>query len=131
MTNPAIAWAAAVIAWPVVYFLWTAVFSVISAPFFLPRDKEEDTFQKTVTRADLFEGAGAAVSQVLCLGAGKAVLSYLGGVPNYELALIYLGWAILTVFARGPLLGLPGRHGHIPDAAGMALGLAAGFLIFF
>lgn len=131
MNNPAIAWAAAVIAWPVVYLLWSLVVSVISAPFFLPREKEEDPFGKTVTRADLFEGAGAALSQILCLGAGKALLSFLGGAPGYGLILIYLGWAALTVFARGPLLGLPGRHGRIPDAAGMALGLTAGALIFF
>lgn len=33
--------------------------------------------------------------------------------------------------ARGPMLGLPGRHGVLPDALGMAAGLGLGYLILF
>lgn len=33
--------------------------------------------------------------------------------------------------ARGPMLGLPGRHGVLPAALGMAAGLGLGYLFLF
>ncbi len=130
--NPAVtAHVAAGIAWPVVYLLWNFIFSAAAAPFFLAPEEREKSAGRSVTRADLFEALGAAGSQFLCLFAGSSILGIFNRVPGFELLLIYSAWAFLMVVARGPVLGLPGRHGVIPDAVGMAAGLGAGYLIIF
>ncbi len=123
------AYPAAVIAWPVVYFLWLFLSSLIAAPFFLAPEKREKPPGPKPTGADLFEVLAAASSQVACLAAGKAVMGYWGREAGGVLVLIYAAWALLMLAARGPMIGLPGRHGLLPDVLGLAAGLGLGYLI--
>jgi hypothetical protein len=122
---------AMVLTWPVVYFLWLFFYSLIAAPIFLAPEKREKSPGRRPTGADLFEALGAAASQVLCLAAGQAVMGWWGREGGGVMVPIYAAWALLMLIARGPLIGLPGRHGIFPDALGMAVGLALGYLILF
>ncbi len=126
-----LAYPSAVLAWPVVYFLWLFLYSLIVAPFFLAPEKREKSPGRKPTGADLFEALGAALSQVACLAAGKAVMGLWGREADGVLVPIYATWALLMLAARGPMIGLPGRHGILPDALGMAVGLGLGYLILF
>ncbi len=131
MSRQLTAWLAAVLTWPVVYFLWLFLSSLAAAPFFLAPEKREKSPGRRPTGADLFEALAAAASQVACLAAGKAVLGWWGREAGGVLVLIYAAWALLMLAARGPMLGLPGRHGVLPDALGMAAGLGLGYLLLF
>ena len=122
---------AMVLTWPVVYFLWLFLYSLIAAPFFLAPEKRKKSPGRRPTGADLFETLGAAASQVLCLAGGKAVMGLWGREAGGVMVLIYAAWAFLMLAARGPMIGLPGRHGIFPDALGLALGLGLGYLILF
>ncbi len=120
-----------VLTWPVVYFLWSILYSLITAPIFLAPKKREKPPGPQPGAADIFEVLGAAASQVACLAAGQAVLGLWGREAGGELVLIYAAWAFLMLITRGPMIGLPGRHGILPDALGLAAGLVVGYLILF
>jgi len=125
------AYLTAVLTWPVVYFLWLFLSSLLAAPFFLAPKKREESPRRRPTGADLFEALAAAASQVACLAVGKAVLTWWGREAGVVLVPIYAAWAFLMVAARGPMLGLPGRHGVVPDALGLVAGLGLGYLLLF
>lgn len=114
-----------------VYFLWLFFYSLIAAPIFLTPEKREKSPGRRPTGADLFETLGAAASQVVCLAAGRAVMGWWGREASPVLVLIYAAWAFLMLIARGPMIGLPGRHGIFPDALGMTIGLSLGYLLLF